>query len=65
MALLAKEPSHGYQLCARFDQAPGPLGEAINAGQIDVTLGRLENAGLVARRFDNDQRLADLAGLGG
>lgn len=56
LALLAKEPSHGYQLRARLDQALGPLGEAINAGQIYVTLGRLEKAGLVARCSGNDQR---------
>jgi DNA-binding PadR family transcriptional regulator len=48
LALLAKEPSHGYQLRARLVQALGPLGDAMNAGQIYVTLGRLEKAGLVA-----------------
>src|ERR1022692_2269727 len=48
LALLAKEPSHGYQLRARLQQALGPLGEAMNAGQIYVTLARLEKAGLVA-----------------
>jgi DNA-binding PadR family transcriptional regulator len=48
LALLAKEPSHGYQLRARLGQALGPLGEAMNAGQIYVTLTRLEKAGLVA-----------------
>ena len=48
LALLAKEPSHGYQLRARLRQALGPVGEAMNAGQIYVTLGRLEKAGLVA-----------------
>jgi DNA-binding PadR family transcriptional regulator len=47
LALLAKEPSHGYQLRARLRQALGPVGEAMNAGQIYVTLGRLEKAGLV------------------
>src|ERR1017187_1553355 len=47
LALLAKEPSHGYQLRARLQQALGPLGAAMNAGQIYVTLGRLEKAGLV------------------
>src|ERR1700688_85915 len=46
--MLAKEPSHGYQLRARLRQALGPLGDAMNAGQIYVTLGRLEKAGLVA-----------------
>jgi DNA-binding PadR family transcriptional regulator len=48
LALLAKEPSHGYQLRSRLRQALGPLGEAMNAGQIYVTLARLEKAGLVA-----------------
>ena len=48
LAMLAKEPSHGYQLRARLGEALGPLGDAINAGQIYVTLGRLERAGLVS-----------------
>jgi len=47
LAMLAKEPSQGYQLRARMNDALGPLGEALNAGQIYVTLGRLEKAGLV------------------
>jgi DNA-binding PadR family transcriptional regulator len=47
LAMLAKEPSHGYELRARLRQALGPLGEAMNAGQVYVTLGRLEKAGLV------------------
>ncbi len=56
LAMLAKEPSHGYQLRARLNHALGPLGEAMNAGQIYVTLGRLEKAGLVA-----SERAAGLA----
>jgi DNA-binding PadR family transcriptional regulator len=47
LALLAKESSHGYQLRSRLRQALGPLGDAMNAGQIYVTLTRLERAGLV------------------
>lgn len=47
LALLAKEPSHGYQLRARLRQALGPLGDAMNDGQVYVTLARLEKAGLV------------------
>ena len=47
LALLAKEPSHGYELRARLQQALGPAGDAMNAGQIYVTLSRLEKAGLV------------------
>ena len=47
LAMLAKEPSHGYELRARLRQALGPVGEELNAGQIYVTLARLEKAGLV------------------
>ena len=47
LAMLAKEPSHGYQLRARLRQALGPLGDAMNDGQVYVTLTRLEKAGLV------------------
>jgi len=47
LAMLAKEPSHGYQLRARLRGALGPLGDAMNAGQIYVVLARLEKAGLV------------------
>ena len=50
LAMLAKEPSPGYQLRARLDRALGRLGEAMNAGHIYVQLGRLEKAGLIARR---------------
>jgi DNA-binding PadR family transcriptional regulator len=47
LALLAKEPSHGYQLRARLREALGPLGDAMNDGQVYVTLTRLEKAGQV------------------
>ncbi|MBB4914880.1 PadR family transcriptional regulator [Streptosporangium saharense] len=47
LAMLAKEPSHGYHLRARLRQSLGPLGESMNPGQIYVTLTRLEKAGLV------------------
>jgi DNA-binding PadR family transcriptional regulator len=47
LAMLAKEPSHGYELRSRLREALGPLGDALNAGQIYVTLTRLERAGLV------------------
>ena len=42
LAMLAKEPAHGYQLRARLRQALGPVGEGMNDGQIYVTLTRLE-----------------------
>lgn len=48
LALLAKEPSHGYELRGRLRQALGPLGDAMNDGQIYVILSRLEKSGLVA-----------------
>ncbi|MEO3828190.1 PadR family transcriptional regulator [Actinomadura sp. B10D3] len=47
LAMLAKEPSHGYRLRARLREALGPLGQSMNAGQVYVTLNRLEKAGLV------------------
>ncbi|MBX6769899.1 MAG: PadR family transcriptional regulator [Actinomadura rubrobrunea] len=50
LALLAKEPAHGYQLRARLQEALGPLGDGLNAGQVYVTLRRLEKAGLVSAR---------------
>lgn len=50
LAMLAKEPAPAYQLRARLDRALGPLGEAMNAGQIYVQLARLERAGLVTLR---------------
>ncbi len=48
LALLANEPSHGYELRARLQLALGPLAEALNAGQVYVTLNRLEKAALVS-----------------
>jgi DNA-binding PadR family transcriptional regulator len=57
LAMLAKEPSHGYELRSRLREALGPVGEAMNAGQIYVTLGRLEKAGLVAS--EREPGLAD------
>ncbi|MFF5297467.1 PadR family transcriptional regulator [Paractinoplanes globisporus] len=59
LAMLAKEPSHGYQLRARLRDALGPLGDAMNAGQIYVTLTRLEKAGLLAVEPGEDGERAD------
>jgi DNA-binding PadR family transcriptional regulator len=47
LAMLAKEPSRGYELRARLHHALGPLGDAMNAGHVYVVLTRLEKAGLV------------------
>jgi DNA-binding PadR family transcriptional regulator len=56
LAILAKEPAQGSQLRARLDRALGVLGEAINDGQIYVTLSRLEKAGLVTRGAGTNDR---------
>jgi DNA-binding PadR family transcriptional regulator len=62
LAMLAKEPSHGYELRARLRHALGPLGEALNAGHVYVTLTRLEKAGLVtADRSSGSTGAADRA----
>src|SRR6266511_2228128 len=47
LSLLAKEPAHGYELRQRLVQVLGPVGGALNPGQVYVTLSRLERAGLV------------------
>jgi DNA-binding PadR family transcriptional regulator len=57
LAMLAKEPSYGYELRARLREALGPLGEAMNPGQIYVTLTRLEKAALVTS--ERTEGLAD------
>lgn len=59
LAMLAKEPSHGYELRARLRAALGPLGEAMNAGHIYVTLTRLEKAGLVASERSTGSEASD------
>ncbi|MGW0982630.1 PadR family transcriptional regulator [Streptomyces xiamenensis] len=53
LALLVKEPSHGYDLRGRLLAALGPLGETLNAGQVYVTLARLEKAGLVVQEHED------------
>lgn len=57
LAMLAKEPSHGYELRARLRDALGPIGDTMNAGQIYVTLGRLEKGGFVS--CEREQGLPD------
>jgi DNA-binding PadR family transcriptional regulator len=49
LAMLAKEPSHGYEMRARLSRALGPLAEGISEGQMYVTLTRLEKGGFVER----------------
>jgi DNA-binding PadR family transcriptional regulator len=47
LALLAKEPAHGYELKSRLEQIFGGAYPPPNIGQIYLTLQRLERAGLV------------------
>ena len=47
LALLARQPAHGYELKQAFENAFGPLWPPLNAGQIYTTLARLERDGLV------------------
>jgi len=57
LALLAREPSYGYQLRAQLRLALGPLAESLNAGHVYVTLGRLEKSGLLrSERVEQSER---------
>ena len=47
LALLAKEPAHGYELKTLLEQIFGEAYPPPNIGQIYVTLQRLERDGLV------------------
>ncbi len=47
LAMLAEVPSYAYELQSRLGVMLGPLGGALNGGQVYVTLGRLERSGLV------------------
>jgi len=47
LALLAKEPAHGYELKTRLEKVFGEAYPSPNIGQIYVTLQRLERDGLV------------------
>src|ERR1051325_4568843 len=64
LAMVAKEPSHGYELRARLRDALGPLGEAMNAGHIYVTLTRLEKAGFLEADDHEDRKVYALTAAG-
>ncbi len=55
LAMLAKEPTHGYELRARLRQALGPVGEGLNAGQVYVTLDQA-GEGRARRLGDHPRR---------
>ena len=58
LAMLAKEPSHGYELRARLARALGPVAEGMNEAQMYVTLTRVEKGGFV-ERLDAPAQRAD------
>ncbi len=47
LALLARAPSHGYELKTAFEAIVGGIWPPLNAGQIYTTMARLERDGLV------------------
>ncbi|MGW0792730.1 PadR family transcriptional regulator [Streptomyces sp. NPDC002911] len=47
LTLLARGPAHGYELMQALEQVLGAAYPQPNVGQIYVTLGRLEKAGLI------------------
>lgn len=47
LALLAKEPAHGYELKSQLERILGDAYQSPNIGQIYLTLQRLEKSGLV------------------
>jgi DNA-binding PadR family transcriptional regulator len=57
LAMLAKEPSHGYELRARLARALGPVAEGINEAQMYVTLARLEKGGFDAPTQRPDRKV--------
>src|SRR5215475_2061777 len=59
LALLAKSPAHGYEVRQRLVEALGPPGQALNPGQVYVTLSRLDRAGLVRVGQVSQQRHPD------
>lgn len=70
LAMLAKEPSHGYELRSRLRDALGLLGEEMNDGQVYVMLARLEKGGLVSSELSagqatrSDRRMYTLTAAG-
>lgn len=57
LALLAKEPAHGYELKLALEQTFGQGYSSPNIGQIYVTLKRLEQDGLVrSQDVEQDNR---------
>ena len=70
LALLHKEPAHGYELKGAIESIFGEVWPAVNMGQIYSTLTRLERAGLVhsatvAQASRPDKKVFELTAAGG
>lgn len=69
LALLSKEPAHGYELKQSIEAELGELWPPVNVGQIYKTLGRLEADGLVrsanvAQASRPDKKVFELTAAG-
>jgi DNA-binding PadR family transcriptional regulator len=69
LALLARQPAYGYELKQALEQTFGAAYPEPNIGQIYVTLGRLEKAGLVlsqevAQSGKPDKRVYQITDIG-
>ena len=69
LALLSKEPAHGYELKQAVEAEFGELWPPVNIGQIYKTLGRLEAGGLVrsstvAQASRPDKKVFELTAAG-
>ncbi|MFE7134612.1 PadR family transcriptional regulator [Streptomyces sp. NPDC057638] len=69
LALLAGGPAHGYELRQALEKLLGPAYPLPNIGQIYVTLGRLEQAGLIEGRHVSqsdrpDKRIYEITDAG-
>ena len=53
LALLAEQPSHGYELRAEFERRTGSTWP-LNVGQVYTTLARLERDGCVVAEGENE-----------
>ncbi len=70
LALLAKQPRHGYELKTEFEKAMGGLWPDLNIGQVYTTLSRLERDELVQSKVvgspgeRTDKRVYELTAAG-
>ena len=53
LAMLAKEPTHGYELRARLRAALGPVGEDLNAGKLTAATAESSIAQARINAFDS------------